>query len=118
CALGYVWWSAPARLHVLTRYLPLPPDPQLVDAQTSAEYLRRRVAEEQRDIQLRAEEAAGRVARFQAEPALGAADAPDSHTRADGTLEQVQARSALATHLSELTERHIFSSRPPRTAYA
>ncbi len=109
-ALGYVWWSDPERLHVLTRYLPLPPDSQLVEAQTGAEYLRRRVAEERRDIQLRAEEAAGRVARFQAEPASGAADAPDSHTRADGALEQVQARSALATHLSELTERHIFSS--------
>ena len=66
-ALGYVWWSDPERLHVLTRYLPLPPDPQLVEAQTGAEYLRRRVAEERHDIQRRAEEAAARVARLQAD---------------------------------------------------
>jgi formylglycine-generating enzyme required for sulfatase activity len=77
--IGYVWWTDPERLHVLTRFLPLGPDSQLVEAQTSAEYLRRRVAEERRDIQRRAEETA--------EP-----------------------RSALAKHLSELTERHIFSS--------
>ena len=66
-ALGYVWWSDPERLHVLTRYLPLPPGPELVEAQTGAEYLRRRVAEERRDIQRRAEEAAERVARLQTE---------------------------------------------------
>ncbi len=88
-ALGYVWWSNPDRLHVLTRYLPLPPDPELVEAQTGAEYLRRRVAEERRDIQ----------------------------RRADGGLEQTQARSALAKHLFELTERHIFSSSALAEAY-
>ncbi len=108
-SLGYVWWSDPERVHFLTRYIPLPPDPELVESQTSAEYLRRRVAEERRDIQRRAEEAAARLVRMQTEPAP-TADGSDPHTRTDGTLEQAQARSELAKHLFELTERHIFSS--------
>src|SRR5262249_47401449 len=74
--LGYVGWTNPERLPVLTRYLPLPPDPQLVEAQTGAEYLRRRVAEERRDIQRRSEEAAERVARLQEESASAGPDAP------------------------------------------
>jgi hypothetical protein len=53
-SLGYVWWSDPEQLQFIARYLPLPPDPELVEAQTGAEYLRRRVAEERRDIQRRA----------------------------------------------------------------
>jgi formylglycine-generating enzyme required for sulfatase activity len=87
--LGYVWWNEPERLHVLTRYLPLAPDPELVEAQTGAEYLRRRVAEERRDIQRRAEDVS----------------------------DQTQERSALARHLFELTERHIFSSSALAQAY-
>src|SRR5437773_8501109 len=97
-SLGYVWWTEPERLHLLTRYLPLPPDPELVEAQTGAEYLRRRVAEERGDIQRRAEETSARVAQLQAEPTPGAEGAPDALARTDGTLDQAQARSAPAQH--------------------
>jgi formylglycine-generating enzyme required for sulfatase activity len=107
--LGYVWWSDPESLAFITRYFPLPPDPELVDAQTSAEYLRRRVAEERRDIKHRSEEADERLARLQTE-ASGSDEAGEEHARADSALEQAQARSALAKRLFELTERHIFSS--------
>src|SRR5262249_22785010 len=116
-SLGYVWWTEPERLHQLTRYLPLPPDPELVEAQTGAEYLRRRVAEERHDIQQRAEEASERVARLQAEPAPSAAGALAARARSEDTLEQAQARSSLAQHLLELTERHIFSSNALAEAY-
>jgi formylglycine-generating enzyme required for sulfatase activity len=114
-SLGYVWWTDPELAHYLARYLPLPPDPQLVEAQTGAEYLRRRVDEERNDIQRRAEEASERVARLQSETAAGGT--PDPHARGDDTLEQAQARSALAKHLLELTERHIFSSSALAEAY-
>jgi formylglycine-generating enzyme required for sulfatase activity len=116
-ALGYIGWTDPERLRVLTRYLPLPPDPELVEAQTGAEYLRRRVAEERRDIQHRAEEAAERVTRLQAEASPDVAESAETQARSDGTLEQAQARSALAKHLFELTERHIFSSSALAEAY-
>src|SRR6185503_7206504 len=66
-SLGYVWWSDPEQLAFLQRYLPLSPDPELVDAQTSAEYLRRRVAEERHDIERRVEEADQRLAHLQTE---------------------------------------------------
>jgi formylglycine-generating enzyme required for sulfatase activity len=117
-SLGYVWWSDPEQLHFLTRYFPLPPNPELVEAQTGAEYLRRRVAEERHDIQRRAEGASVRVERLQTEVAAPATEgAPDAHARTDETLEQAQARSALAKHLFELTERHIFSSSALAEAY-
>jgi formylglycine-generating enzyme required for sulfatase activity len=116
-SLGYAWWTDPEPMRLLTRYLPLPPDPELVEAQTGAEYLRRRVAEERRDIQRRAEEATDRVARLQSEPAPGAGGAAAPRARSEGTLDQAQARSALAKHLFELTERHIFSSSALAEAY-
>ena len=108
-ALGYVWWSDPERLHVLTRYLPLPPTrswsrrrpvPSICGAAC------RRAA--RHPTPRRRGRRAGRT--VSGGGRRRGRGAPDSHTRADGTLEQVQARSALAKHLSELTERHIFSS--------
>jgi formylglycine-generating enzyme required for sulfatase activity len=84
-SLGYLTRSDPELAHRLMRYVPLPPDPELVEAQTGAEYLRRRVDEERRDIQHRAEESSP--------------------------------RTALAKHLLELTERHIFSSSALAEAY-
>jgi formylglycine-generating enzyme required for sulfatase activity len=105
-SLGYVWWTDPQQLAFLTRYLPLPPDPAVVEAQTGAEYLRRRVAEEQHDIQRRSEEADERLSKLQSDA-----------SGADGALEQAQARSALAKRLLELAERHIFSSSALAEAY-
>ena len=115
-SLGYVWWSDPEQLAFILRYLPLPPDPELVEAQTGAEYLRRRVAEERRDIQRRSEEADQRFTRLQTETS-GAEGAAEEQALADGALEQAQARSALAKRLFELTERHIFSSSALAEAY-
>jgi formylglycine-generating enzyme len=117
-SLGYVWWRDPEQLAFLMRYLPLPPDPELVEAQSGAEYLRRRVAEERRDIQRRAEEADERITRLQAEAAASDEGAATQEpARTDSELEQVQARSALAKRLFELTERHIFSSGALAEAY-
>ena len=114
-ALGYAWRSDPDWVLSLKRYLPLPPAPELVEAQTAAEYLRRRVAEERRDIQLRAERTGERLARIQAEQtSVSGTPAGD---RPGVELEQVQARSSLAKHLHELTERHIFSSSALAEAY-
>jgi formylglycine-generating enzyme required for sulfatase activity len=115
-SLGYVWWSDPEQWAFIVRYLPLPPDPELVEAQTSAEYLRRRVAEERRDIQRRSEEADERLAGLQTE-ASGANGTAEERALAAGALEQAQARSALAKRLFELTERHIFSSSALAEAY-
>ena len=115
-ALGYVWWSDPEQLGFIARYLPLPPDSELVEAQTGAEYLRRRVAEERRDIQRRSEEAEDRLTRLQSDE-TGAEGTAEEHALADDALEQAQARSALAKRLFELTERHIFSSSALAEAY-
>jgi formylglycine-generating enzyme required for sulfatase activity len=112
--LGYFTWVHPEQLQALKRYLPIPPDPALVEAQTAAEYLRRRVAEERRDIQLRAEQASERVAKLQTETPAGKRGPDD---RSEGVLEQAQARTALAKHLFELTEKHIFSSSALAEAY-
>jgi formylglycine-generating enzyme required for sulfatase activity len=84
-SLAYLTRSDPELARRLMRYVPLPPDPELVEAQTGAEYLRRRVDEERRDIQHRAEESSP--------------------------------RTALAKHLLELAERHVFSSSALAEAY-
>jgi len=115
--LGYLSWTDPEWLYSLKRYLPLPPDPELVEAQTGAEYLRRRVAEERRDIERRAELASERVARLQTEVSPEGESPPEERGRAEGVLEQAQTRTALAKHLFELTERHIFSSSALAEAY-
>ena len=94
------------------RYLPLPPDPELVEAQTSAEYLRRRVAEERRDVERRVEEADERITRLQAEGEGAARETARRQRARTG-----QARSALAKRLFELAERHIFSSGALAEAY-
>jgi iron(II)-dependent oxidoreductase len=118
-ALGYAWWSDPEWVMSFKRYLPLPPAPELVEAQTGAEYLRRRVAEERRDIELRAEQTGVRLAGLEIQtesPAVPENGSPEP-PRLGIELEQAQARAELAKHLHELTERHIFSSSALAEAY-
>jgi formylglycine-generating enzyme required for sulfatase activity len=54
---------------------------------------------------------------MQAEAVDPAAAAAASHPRSEGTLDQAEARSALARHLFDLTERHVFSSSALAEAY-
>jgi len=123
--VGYAWWSDPEWVMSFKRFLPLPPPRELVEAQTGAEYLRRRVAEERRDVQLRADQAAERLTALQAEAAAAATAAASGQPVAPGPrtapsgieVEQAQVRSALAKHLHELTERHVFSSSAMAEAY-
>ncbi len=116
-SLGYVWWTDPEEVQWLIRYLPLPPDPDLVEAQSAAEYLRRRVAEERRDIQRRAEVAADRVTRLRAEADAETEEGDEKRGRASLALDRAQARTSLARDLHDLTERHVFSSSALAEAY-
>jgi len=116
-SLGYVWWTDPEELQWLIRYLPLPPDPDLVEAQTAAEYLRRRVAEERQDIERRAELAADRVTRLRAKADVDGEQGETERGRASLALDRAQARTELARHLHDLTERHVFSSSALAEAY-
>ena len=128
---GYGWWAEvdwPTQLAGLQRYLPLQPPQGLVDARSGAEYLRRRVAEERRDIQQRVELANERVARLEAEAAEAALAAGnvegvegelplDPEGQAGIVLEEARARSRLVEHLAQLTESHVFSSSELAEAY-
>ncbi len=114
-AVGAAWWSDPEWVMSFKRYLPLPPAPELVEAQTGAEYLRRRVAEERRDIEQRAERTAARLEALQADAATATPTGDGLGEASIGPgfgieFEQAAARAELARHLHELTERHIFSS--------
>ena len=113
--LGYGWSTKADWFQTVKRYLPLPPAPELVQAQSAAEYLRRRVGEERRDIEQRAEAASQRVDQLQA--ASYAEAEPEARHRAQVALEQAQSRTNLASRLHELTERHIFGSSALAEAY-
>jgi len=114
-AVAYGWSTDSDWRHSLRRLLPLPPDPALVEAQSAAEYLRRRVAEERRDLRLRADLAEERIARLEA--SLAEAATSEERGRLAVAYEQAQARGTLAAHLVELAEGHVFSSNELAEAY-
>ncbi|MEM7410701.1 MAG: SUMF1/EgtB/PvdO family nonheme iron enzyme [Myxococcota bacterium] len=113
--LGYGWTTKAEWFQLVKRVLPLPPAPALVEAQSAAEYLRRRVVEERRDIEQRADVASQRVDQLQA--ASYAETEPEARHRAEVALEQAQSRTNLASRLRDLTERHVFSSSALAEAY-
>jgi formylglycine-generating enzyme required for sulfatase activity len=113
--LGYAWWTDTDLVQQARNLVPRGPDPAVVDAQSAVEYLRRRVTEERRDLQARAEQTRERVARLERELAA----APDEVVREPlaAELTQARARLALAADLRDLSERHIFAGSDVAVAY-
>jgi formylglycine-generating enzyme required for sulfatase activity len=114
-AAGYARWSGIDLLGELRRLTPSAPDPALVDARGAAEYLRRSLAEERRDLQARAERAEERVGQLERQLAEAESGSERESLRAE--LAQATARRDLAADLDALAGEHIFEGSSLAVAY-
>lgn len=122
-AVGWqLGWIGPGTLErvasadVIEAYLPEPlvellrsgPDPALLEAQSTSEYLRTRVAEERQALLDRVRESDERAAALEQSWA-GTTD-PEDRERMAESLARARARRSLSSTLSELAEQHVFDS--------
>jgi formylglycine-generating enzyme required for sulfatase activity len=84
------------------------PDPALLEAQSTAEYLRTRVAEERQALLDRVRESADRALALEQSWA-GISD-PDDREQMAENLSRARARRSLSSSLSKLAEQHVFDS--------
>jgi hypothetical protein len=112
---GWAWWTGFDLYAQVRLWIPRAPDPAFVEARSSAEYLRRRIGEERRDLQKRAQTTEERVASL--ESALAAAATAAERDTLGEELVQARARHALAADLFELAERHVFGGSDLAVAY-
>jgi len=112
---GYAWWTDTDLVQQLQRLVPRRPDPAVGEAQSATEYLRRRISEERRDLQSRAEQNRERVERLESE--LLAAVEDSARERLEAELAQARARRVLANDLADLSEHHIFAGSDLAVAY-
>jgi hypothetical protein len=105
--------------HELTRavkrFAGVGPPAELVEAQTAAAYLRRRVADERRDMQTRVEENRARVTRLE-EEWTSAQDTADYDRMAD-EIGRARSRAELTEQIAVLAESHVFTSADVAVAY-
>ena len=84
------------------------PDPALLEAQSTAEYLRTRVAEERQALLDRVRESADRAIAL--EESWSSTTDPDDRERMAENLARSRARRSLSATLSKLAEQHVFDS--------
>ena len=116
--LGLDWAAelqryAPAAL--VARFAPSAPQAELAEARSTAEYLRRRINDERRDLASRVEESNTRVQEL--ESAAVTAMNPEERERIALELSRARARRDLSVELSELAERHVLSGPDLAVAY-
>jgi hypothetical protein len=99
----------------VTRLATPGPPPELLEAQTAAEYTRRRIGDERRELQTRVEENRARVTRLE-EEWTSAHDAAD-YDRMAVEIERARARAELTEEIEALAESHIFNSAEVAVAY-
>jgi hypothetical protein len=99
----------------VTRLAEPGPPPELLEAQTAAEYTRRRIGDERRELQTRVEENRARVTRLE-EEWTSAHDAAD-YDRMAVEIERTRARAELTEEIAALAESHIFASAEVAVAY-
>jgi hypothetical protein len=112
-----VWRGEDASLwtRVAGRFASAGPPAELVEAQTAAEYLRRRVGDERRELQARVEEHRARVTRLE-EQWTAAHEAADYDRMAE-EIGRARARAELTEELAALAEDHVFASADVAVAY-
>jgi hypothetical protein len=91
------------------------PPPELAEARTAAEALRRRVSDERTELQSRVEEIRKRADEL--EQSWSAAADPAERERMAAELDRVRARRDLAVQHAELVERHVLASNDLTVAY-
>jgi hypothetical protein len=97
------------------RFTSVGPPPELVEARSAAEYMRRRIGDERRELQTRVEENRTRVTRLE-EQWTSAHDAAD-FDRMAVEIGRARARAELTEEIAALAESHIFSSAEVAVAY-
>lgn len=117
------WWQldliaeferyAPTAL--VERFAPSAPQAELAEARSAADYLRRRISDERRDLAARAVESTTRAQEL--EQAWAAAVDPAERERIGLELSRARARRDLSVELSELAERHVLSGPDLTVAY-
>lgn len=100
---------------VLARFASVGPPAELTEAQTAAEYLRRRVGDERRELQARVEENRARVTRLEEE--WTSAHDPADYVRMAVEIGRARARAELTEEIAVLAENHVFASADVAVAY-
>ena len=129
---GAVWWSDIDPRVALARYVPpdldryVPtvlvdvfarpgPPPELLEARTTAEALRRRVSDERTELQSRVDEIRRRADEL--ERSWSATADPVERERMAADLDRVRARRDLAVQHADLVERYVLASTELTVAY-
>ncbi len=100
---------------VLGGFARVGPPAVLTEAQTAAEYLRRRVGDERRELQARVEENRARVTRLEEE--WTSAHDPADYDRMAVVFGRARARAELTEEIAVLAEGHVFASADVAVAY-
>lgn len=100
---------------VLVRFANAGPPAELTEAQTAAEYLRRRVGDERRELQARVEENRARVTRLEEE--WTSAHDPADYDRMAVEIGRARARAELTEEIAVLAENHVFAGADVAVAY-
>ncbi|HEX5066226.1 MAG TPA: hypothetical protein VFY49_08940 [Myxococcota bacterium] len=100
---------------LLARFVPLGPPPELLEAHNTAEYLRRRMGDERRELQARVEENRARVTRLEEE--WTAARNPADYDRMAVEIGRARERAELTEEIAALSETFVFESAEVAEAY-
>jgi hypothetical protein len=100
---------------LLARFASVGPPAELIEAQNNAEYLRRRIGDERRELQARVEENRARVTRLEEE--WTSARDPADYDRMAVEIGRARARAELTEEIARLSETHIFASAEVAEAY-
>jgi hypothetical protein len=106
----------PRDLGRLVARLALPgPPAELIEAQNAAEYLRRRIADERRELQARVDENRARVTRLEEE--WTSAHESADYDRMAVEIGRARSRAELTEEIAALAESHVFASAEVAVAY-
>lgn len=106
----------PADLRSLaSRFAHVGPPPELLEAHNTAEYLRRRIGDERRQLQARVDENRARVTRLEEEWTL--AREPADYDRMAIEIGRARERAELTEEIAALAQTHVFDSTEVAEAY-
>jgi hypothetical protein len=100
---------------LLARFARVGPPAELLEAHTTAEYLRRRIGDERRELQARVEENRARVTRLEEE--WTAARDPADYDRMAVEIGRARERAEITEEIAALSETYVFESAEVAEAY-
>lgn len=100
---------------LLARFAPGGPPAELLEAHNTAEYLRRRMGDERRELQTRVQENRARVTRLEEE--WTAARDPADYDRMAVEIGRARQRAEITEEIAALSETHVFESAEVAEAY-